>query len=84
VGRGIANPCGAILSVAMLLEYALGRAGLARALEAAVAGALREARTPDVGGRASTAQFTAAVHRHLDGRRGENAEDEGASYGWGV
>lgn len=85
-GRGIANPVGAILSVAMLLEYALKRADLARQLEAAVAAALREARTPDIGGRASTAELTGLVHRHLGWLRAtETAPDESAvSYEWGV
>src|SRR5258707_1301849 len=36
-GRGIANPLGAILSVALLLDYSLGRPDLAHAVNVAVA-----------------------------------------------
>jgi 3-isopropylmalate dehydrogenase len=85
-GRGIANPTGAILSVGMLLEYALGRADLARLIEEAVAGALREARTPDIGGSATTLEVTALVHRHLGWLRDSGSAPEGSvmSYEWGV
>jgi 3-isopropylmalate dehydrogenase len=84
-GRGVANPCGAILSVAMLLEHALGRADLARAVEAAVTATLREARTPDIGGTCSTVEFTAAVHRNLSWMGWAHREEEHAgSYEWGV
>lgn len=48
-GRGIANPIGTILSVAMLLRHSLELTKEADALEAAVSGALeRGARTPDI------------------------------------
>ena len=48
-GRGIANPTGAILSVAMLLRHSLGLAAEAAALEQAVAEALAAgARTADI------------------------------------
>jgi 3-isopropylmalate dehydrogenase len=85
-GRGIANPTGAILTVAMLLELALGRRDLARVVESAVAATLRELRTPDVGGRAGTAEFTAAVVRNISWLRwAQSPEDqETASYEWGV
>jgi 3-isopropylmalate dehydrogenase len=85
-GRNAANPTGAILSAAMLLEYALGRPDMARAVETAVQATLEEVRTPDIGGNATTTEFTARVLRHLDGARNlENARDEDAlSYGWGV
>ena len=68
-GRGIANPYGAILSVAMLLRHALGRDDLAAAVEAAVdecisAGVL----TGDLGGSAGTAAVGEAVRR-ATGRR---------------
>ena len=39
-GRGIANPCGAILSAAMLLRHSLGLADEARCIEKAVADAI--------------------------------------------
>jgi 3-isopropylmalate dehydrogenase len=48
-GRGIANPCGTILSVALLLRHSLGLAAEAAALEQAVSQALASgARTPDI------------------------------------
>jgi 3-isopropylmalate dehydrogenase len=83
-GRGIANPTGAILSVAMLLEYGLDRPDLARNVERAVSEALRETRTPDIGGRATTAELTGAVHRHLDWLRWQEPQPEAAAYEWGV
>lgn len=85
-GKGIANPIGAILSVALLLEYALARPDLARAVEAAVVDALEHTRTPDVGGTATTSEFTAAVLRLLGPVPATaTPEPEGdTSYGWGV
>ncbi len=48
-GKGIANPVGTILSVAMLLRHSLGLATEAEAIEAAVTGAIADgARTPDI------------------------------------
>jgi 3-isopropylmalate dehydrogenase len=48
-GRGIANPVGTILSVAMLLRHSLELTKEADALEAAVSQALESgARTPDI------------------------------------
>jgi 3-isopropylmalate dehydrogenase len=48
-GRGIANPVGMIMSLAMLLRHSLGLTTEADALEAAVGRALeRGARTPDI------------------------------------
>ena len=84
-GQGTANPVGAILSAAMMLELSFGRVELARSVEAAVMATLREVRTTDLGGRATTADFTAAVRRNLDWMRWSHAspEDE-ASYEWGV
>jgi 3-isopropylmalate dehydrogenase len=85
-GRGIANPVGAILSVAMLLEYSLGRPDLAHAVNVAVATTLRERRTPDVGGTATTAEITSAVLSNLAWARwaAPDAEETGLEYGWGV
>jgi 3-isopropylmalate dehydrogenase len=84
-GHGTANPVGAILSVAMMLELSFGRAELARSVEAAVMATLRELRTPDLGGRATTTEFTAGVRRNLDWLRWSHPspEDE-PSYEWGV
>jgi len=65
-GRGIANPLGAILSVAMLFEYGLGLPAPARAIEAAVDATLADGvLTPDLGGSADTASVTRAVLGHL-------------------
>jgi 3-isopropylmalate dehydrogenase len=88
-GRGIANPTGAILAVAMMLEHSLHRSDLARIVESAVNVTLRDVRTPDVGGKATTREFTEAVHRNLSWLRWAHtpAEDETgatASSEWGV
>jgi len=85
-GRGVANPTGAILAVALLIEHALGQPELARAIEASVAAALREVRTPDIGGSAGTEELTAAVLRHLSWSRWSQSqeEDEGSVAEWGV
>jgi len=64
-GQGVANPVGALLSVALLLEHGLNRPELARAVETSVVEALKQARTPDVGGSASTQEFAAVVQQHL-------------------
>jgi 3-isopropylmalate dehydrogenase len=65
-GRGVANPCAAILSLAMAFDLSLGRPDLARAIEAAVEAALEAgARTPDLGGGLSTAAMGEAVRRQL-------------------
>jgi 3-isopropylmalate dehydrogenase len=70
-GQGVANPCGTILSAAMLLRHSLGAESAARAVEAAVADAIRAgARTRDIappGARDSlgTAAFTDVVLAHL-------------------
>lgn len=61
-GRGIANPCASILSLAMAMRYSLGRPDLAVRIEAAVSQALGDGiRSGDIGGDASTAQMGAAV-----------------------
>jgi 3-isopropylmalate dehydrogenase len=60
-GQGIANPAAMLRSTALMLAHGLGRADAARTLEDAVDDALREAPTPDLGGRASTAEFAEAV-----------------------
>jgi 3-isopropylmalate dehydrogenase len=84
-GKGVANPVGAILSVALLLEHALGKAPIARAVESAVVAALRERRTPDVGGDARTDEVTDAVVRHLRWSRwSEEGDEEPARTDWGV
>jgi tartrate dehydrogenase/decarboxylase/D-malate dehydrogenase len=64
-GRGIANPTGAILSGAMMLEW-LGETQAAAVIRRAVERALAAGpTTPDIGGSATTRQFTEAVLAHL-------------------
>ena len=60
-GKGIANPTGAILSAAMMLEW-LGETAAAAAVRGAIERALAQRNlTPDVGGRQTTTQTTAAI-----------------------
>jgi 3-isopropylmalate dehydrogenase len=48
-GKGIANPCGAIASAAMLLRHSLGLVAEADAVEAAIAASIKDgARTADI------------------------------------
>jgi 3-isopropylmalate dehydrogenase len=70
-GQGVANPCGAILSAAMLLRYGGRAEGAARRVEAAVADALRAgARTRDLAAPGArdwlgTTAFGDVVLKHL-------------------
>ncbi|MFD3487476.1 tartrate dehydrogenase [Streptomyces sp. NPDC058665] len=61
-GRGIANPLGAIWSAAMMLDH-LGHAEAAGRITAAIAAVLAttSVRTPDLGGTATTDEFTDAL-----------------------
>jgi tartrate dehydrogenase/decarboxylase/D-malate dehydrogenase len=64
-GQGIANPVGAILSAAMMLDW-LGEGEAAVAVSGAVQSALAAgAATPDLGGQLSTDQMTAGIVAHL-------------------
>ena len=70
VGRGIANPIGAILSVAMLLRLSLGLEAEARAVETAVASAVANGwATPDIARAdirpSSTVEMGAAIVEQL-------------------
>ena len=66
-GRGVANPCACILSLAMALRYSFEAPDHAGRLEAAVERALAEGvRTADLGGSASTTQMGDAVLAALD------------------
>jgi 3-isopropylmalate dehydrogenase len=61
-GQGKANPCGTILSAAMLLRHSLGMEAEAQRIEAAVAKALTDgARSADLGGKMSTREMGDAV-----------------------
>jgi 3-isopropylmalate dehydrogenase len=64
-GRGVANPAGAILSLALLLDE-LEQQAAARAIEQAVTAVLDDgARTPDLGGTATTDEVAADVAQAL-------------------
>jgi len=61
-GKGIANPLGAILSGALMLRLSLGLADEAAQIERAVEAVINAGcRTPDLGGRLTTSEMTAAV-----------------------
>ena len=61
-GKGIANPAGTILSVAMMFEHAFARPDVTRKIESAVEDVLKAGvLTPDLGGTATTASMTDAV-----------------------
>ena len=61
-GQGKANPCAAILSAAMMLRHSLDAGDAADRIEAAVSAALATgARTPDLGGTATTRAMGDAV-----------------------
>ncbi len=66
-GRGVANPVGMLWSTAMMLEH-LGltdeAADLMASLESVLAA--RRVRTPDLGGRSTTSEFTDAVLAALE------------------
>ncbi len=64
-GQGVANPTAMLLSTALLLEHGLGRPDDAQRLREAVAQALVEAPTPDLGGTATTSELGDAVLSHL-------------------
>ncbi len=67
-GRGIANPIAAIWSAALMLDH-LGQPASARAIEDAIAAVTAEGETltPDLGGRATTAQVGDAIVAALSG-----------------
>ena len=61
-GRGIANPCGTILSAALLLRHSLGLEAEAAAIEAAVEAAVAGgARTADIVDRGQSPISTVAM-----------------------
>ena len=61
-GKGIANPAGAILSVALMLRHSFDRPDVAGEVERAVEQVIADGvRTPDLGGSATTAQVGDAV-----------------------
>jgi 3-isopropylmalate dehydrogenase len=61
-GKGIANPVGTILSVAMLLRHSLGLSAEAESIEKAVTSAITDGmRTPDIAGQGGRAFSTREV-----------------------
>lgn len=69
-GKGLANPCGMIGSVALLLRHSLGLEREAAAVEAAIAAAIADGvRTPDIAApgqpAVGTDEMTAAVIQRL-------------------
>jgi 3-isopropylmalate dehydrogenase len=79
-GQGVANPTGAILSVAMLLRHSLGLEQEATAVETAVAEVIeRGPHTRDIGGQAGTRDVLEAVLASLD----EHACNAAAFLRWG-
>jgi 3-isopropylmalate dehydrogenase len=70
-GQGVANPCGTILSAAMLLRHSLGAEAPAAAIEKAVASAIRAgSRTRDIAAPGArdwlgTGPFTDVILRNL-------------------
>jgi 3-isopropylmalate dehydrogenase len=61
-GKGIANPVGMIMSVAMMLRHSLGLNAEAEAIEQAVSAAVEDgARTPDIAERGAKAFSTRQV-----------------------
>jgi 3-isopropylmalate dehydrogenase len=65
-GKGLANPCAAILSLEMVMRWSLNRADAADRIFKAVDAALNAgARTADLGGKLSTRQMGDAILKQL-------------------
>jgi isocitrate dehydrogenase (NAD+) len=67
-GRGVANPTALMLSAVLMLNY-LGEKAASQRLQHAIEHVYAERRylTPDVGGQASTTEFTDAVIQNIEG-----------------
>jgi isocitrate dehydrogenase (NAD+) len=65
-GKGIANPLALLLAACLMLDH-VASTDLASRIRKGVESAVREAeaRTPDLGGKASTKQFVDAIVRHV-------------------
>ena len=61
-GKGVANPIALMLAAAMMLDH-VGRKDLAERLRDAISATLKtdKVRTGDLGGHASTREFTSAI-----------------------
>ncbi len=76
-GKGIANPIGTILSVAMMLRYSFQLEREARAIETAVHRTILDGcRTKDLGGRMGTQEMTTEIISRLIMVRGIQYGDE--------
>ncbi len=64
-GQGIANPCGAILSAAMLLDHIGQPQAAARVRDSVKSALVAGVLTPDLGGRATTAEVTKRIIKEL-------------------
>jgi len=66
-GKGVANPIAIILTLAMMLDY-LGEAKAGQAVQAAVTNILKakKVRTPDLGGKHTTAQMGDAIAAEVE------------------
>ncbi|MCC6273888.1 MAG: isocitrate/isopropylmalate dehydrogenase family protein [Deltaproteobacteria bacterium] len=66
-GKGVANPIAIILTLAMMLDY-LGEAAAGRAVQTAVTNILKakKVRTPDLGGKHTTAQLGDAIAAEVE------------------
>ncbi|KAF4121131.1 3-isopropylmalate dehydrogenase [Geosmithia morbida] len=66
-GKGIVNPIGTILSVAMMLRYSLNLPDEAKAVEDAVRAAIDSGvRTKDIGGQTTTSEMGDAIVKQLE------------------
>lgn len=73
-GKGLANPCASVLSLAMAFRHSLGFPQIADRIEQAVEAILQEGNLPpDLGGSASTASVGDALIFALDRQVGEVA-----------
>ena len=65
-GKGVANPTALLLAAAMMLEH-VGKHDLAKTLKSAISGVLQQDKilTRDLGGQASTKEFTDAVIKRI-------------------
>ncbi len=64
-GRGIANPCGAVWSAALMLDHLGESTAAGRVMEALAATCREGPRTRDVGGTAATAEVGDAIARRV-------------------
>ena len=69
VGKGIANPIGTFWTAVMMLEHLGERRAASRLMAAIEAATAQRVFTPDLGGKARTADVTAAVCRSLESGR---------------